>query len=348
MNESLVVCPFCPLHCDDIDPSMLAQRKVSCQLANSRMHKITQLSLATGNLPDLAECREWIKSAKRIVLGGHVIDWETARAVSEFVAATGAETDGLGSDVAYTETFSREGAFLTTLGELSARETSLLVIGDPTMAWPRIDEKLSMITRRLDWSDTADLSRKLAALRRKLRDADFEITDQDVLQAYDLIQTCPYFVVLVAPDAIRDQATSPVQSHVFWSTMLGMLRELNRKVRAALLNFDHSLTVRSVLASSGTSSKAEAPPDEETLCIQIAPFGHEVNHSLQRTIVIGSYDSPPSPHVKWFPATVPGIHHPGIVIRGDGSVTLPLHTVEPSTAYPTPAEYLRALISITV
>lgn len=346
MMGPLIVCPFCPLHCDDIDPSMLMQCRVNCRLANLRMQAITQVSPTAGDASDLDECGHWIKSAKRIVVSGDVIDWETARAVSEFIAATGADTDALGSDESFTETFSREGAFLTTLGELKAREVSLLVIGDPTIDWPRIDEKLSMVTRRVDWSDTAELPRKIAALRRKLRHIDFKVADHDVHQAYDMVRASQYFVVLVAPSAIREKAASPVQSFAFWSTLLGTIRELNRTIRASLLNFDQSLTARSVLASHGTSSNADLPLNEETVCVQLSPFGSQVKHSSQRTIMIGVCDSTRSPIVKWLPAAVPGIHHPGIVMRGDGSVTLPLQAAVPSSTLPTPAEQLRALLSL--
>jgi hypothetical protein len=344
MNRPLIVCPFCPLHCDDMDAHALAQGHGGCALADSRMRVITESSLAVAGAADLHECREWIKSAKRVVISGDVIDWDTARAVSDFIAATGAETDGLGCDEAFVETFSREGAFTTTLGELSAREVSLLVIGEPAAAWPRINEKLAAISRRVDWSASEQLPQQLGALRRKLRETSYEICDEAVLDAFNLIHSSQYLVVLVAPSALNNQMGSPVQDTLLWSTLLGMIRELNQTRRAALLNFDRSLTVRSVLASRGTSAIRELPVDEETVSIQLSPYGYSRDNPSRRKIVIGVSEATSSPNVKWLPASVPGIHHPGIVIRGDGSVTLPLDSVLPASTMATPSQQLKWLM----
>lgn len=361
MTTTPVVCPLCPLHCDGLDPVELFHGKTVCTLANARVATLRRSSaVATKQAyvterddeSVLAQCRQWIQEAKRIVISGEVIDLETSRAISDFVSLTGAEVGEVGDDRAYGECFSREGAFLTTLGELTAREVSVLTIGEPAQHWPRLNETLSKVTRRVGWPDVAEATAMLAQLRRCLAGSPLPSDSSRMLrEAHEMITSSTYLVVIVAP------VERGVNARVFWSSLTGLIRELNVKSRAALMRFDRSLTLRSVLVSRndwGTQSFSTQEPD---LRIHFDPFGDQRLGDASRAIVIGcgagaSKTSSAQQIVRrhHLAASVPGLHHPGIVIRGDGSVTLPLQSPfdasdQARAALPSPAQRLRSLLS---
>lgn len=347
MSSLQVVCPLCPLHCDDIDPSALSLGRTGCHRADSQMNAIVRSACPTVSAQVLEECRQWVAQAKRIVIDGDVIDLETSRAIADFMDATGAELGVIG-DSAYADAFSREGAFTTTLGELTARETSMLVIGDPASHWPRINEKLSSIAHRVDWECSSRLPTQLASLRHKLTPRSpvqaSEESDAAVEAAFELVRQSKYLVVLVAPDAFREAGESPVRADIAWASLLGMIRELNQTTRASLLNFDRSLTVRSVVASRGLASTLNFPRSDESLCIYFSPLGKMPANKKMRTIVIGRCDQPLGSEMRLLPASVAGVHHAGIVMRGDGSVTLPLQAPLSNASFLTPAQQLRSLL----
>jgi hypothetical protein len=132
------------------------------------------------------------------------------------------------------------------------------------------------------------------------------------------------------------------QQRPFWSTLQGLLSELNRRIRASVLRFDNSMTLRSVAAwsSDGPHPSAAAIRVPVDLEIHFSPWPvadttstHVSTTIARRRITIGraevqsdagaatAGESCQSIHL---PAAMPGIASDGIVIRGDGSVTLPL------------------------
>jgi hypothetical protein len=143
--------------------------------------------------------------------------------------------------------------------------------------------------------------------------------------------------------------------------LTGLIRELNAKTRAALMRFDRSITLRSVLVSRSDWAAQPFLTQEPDLRIHFDPFGDHGLGDASNAIVIGcgggvnQADANPassvqrSVHQIHLAASVPGLHHPGIVIRGDGSVTLPLQSPfaasdQARTALPSPAQRLRSLL----
>lgn len=345
MSRDPVVCPCCPLHCDDIDPAPLMLGETGCPVADHRVAAVLAAD-AVDNEEALVTSRQWIRDAKQIVVTGHVIDLETSRAISEFASATGADVEVDGSNPAMLPLFAREGAFLTTLGEVTSRDVSMFVIGDVASHWPRIETRLEHVKTIQRWDDDEALPSRLAALRALVthRFTSESPVDAAVANAATMIKASAYLVVLVAP--LQERIG---RSPVIWSTILGMVRELNKTTRAAILSFDPSVTQRSVMASRFDPKPYRLPADGDALRIHFSPFGEGGNRSGGKTIMIGMGDKVFHKNERCLAASVPGLHHSGIVIRGDGSVTLPLQRCitnpDQRSELPTPAEQLRLLFA---
>ncbi|MGV3485274.1 MAG: hypothetical protein ACO1RT_12715 [Planctomycetaceae bacterium] len=342
MNNALIVCPLCPMHCDDVSALQLREGRTGCDVADRRLRAVLRAPDRAATPSDLQQCRKWVADAESIVVSGLALDLETSRAIGEFVRHTGARVDMRGPHAMALDVLAREGWFQTTLGELSARETSVLVIGDVASHWPRMEKRLQSISSVVRWADDEDLPERVAALRRQMaeRYIDAPAADLQVTAAAKHFKEAVSMVVLVAP--LRE---STARSPVLWSAITGLIRERNRVARAAILSFDSSVTVRSVLAANNDPPRWEYSPREASLRIEFTPFAETDSLPARQTIFIGASDRVRGADQCLLPASVPGLHHAGIVIRGDGSVTLPLQSCLPrERPLPTPAEQLRSLI----
>lgn len=96
------------------------------------------------------------------------------------------------------------------------------------------------------------------------------------------------------------------------------------------------------------------PISGNELQIVFVPWGQQTRPNPaehNRTIFIGMAELPlhgAGKNTVNLPAQVPGIHHPGVVIRGDGSVTLPLQQWGTLPGWleglPKPGDVLRQLL----
>jgi hypothetical protein len=344
MTNAPIVCPCCPLHCDDLDRGKFLAGQTGCGIADKHVPSVLRLERASKIGPiDWETCRRWVSEAKQIIVSGHVIDLETSRAISEFASHTGAKVTAQGSNPSALAVLAREGAYLTTLGELSSAETSLMVIGDVASHWPRIEERLGAYRRVVRWADSDDLPERIAALRAALKGVDVprQAENQWLTEAVSFVNTSTYLVLLVTPLA-ESKSCSPI----IWSSLLGMVRERNKSSRAAILGFDISTTLRSVMASRLDPLPQLSTSDDTSLRIIFSPFGEDFPDLPNSTVVIGMAKKNLKSNQRLLPARVPGIHQSGIVIRGDGSVTLPLLSCSDATNWTDcPATQLRRLFA---
>lgn len=341
MSDMTIVCPFCPLHCDDLTAASLLAGATGCSVADKRAKLIRKVPPMHEASVNHETCRLWVAEASRIVISGYVVDMETSRAISEFAAKTGAAVDVASTNPTASKLVARDGGFFTTLGELTSRKASVLIIGDPATHWPRIEERLRHVKAIVRWPESTSLLAQVAALRlnaAKRFSAASQIDDQ-LAAAIQLVNEAEYLVVLVAP--LQESVS---HSPIFWSSLLGLVRERNKVSRAAILSFDPSVTVRSVIAARNDPPPFLFPYDEASLCIEFSPFGERTTPSTGRKIVIGLTQQPLPSNQTCLPAGVPGVHHAGIVIRGDGSVTLPLQSWANQPALLSPASQLRSLL----
>lgn len=398
MTAASFVCPFCPLHCDDLDavgltPKGARRAELSglvCSLLTQRRgpaiaHDAT--SPAAG-ASALQTARDWIAEATSVLVTGRVIDLQTARAVTRFAERTGAVAafgePGLSRDqspaqaaaaadaAAYRAAVARQGVFATTLGDAASPHSSVIMIGDPSPSWPRLRERLAAAGEILTWQRTHLLAERLARLRRVMcRPAEgLPVDDVDLAKSAALCGRAARVVFVVAPGSVGAAQAVP-----FWSTMLGLLRELNQRQRAALLRFDDGLTLRSVQAWSGDAQAQSVVGDPRSGCdlvIELSPWPLEADGQAESSAAAASHGGVGRPEVTgqsldrrrritigWarpavegsaadsgechLPATVAGIGRSAVVLRGDGSVALPLRMLVTS-ALPSPAKVLDQLI----
>lgn len=357
MTDRPFVCPFCPLHCDDLDIKALAAQ---CALFAIRI-SVTRQDVASEPSDEslLATAVRWVAEAATISVTGNIVDLETSRAVCDFVERSGATLRvGVGPSDGFAEAIARDGMFSITLGDAAAPHQHVVMIGDASKRLPRLGGRLSRAGSIYAWQSTENLVERLARLRLTLKrpDACTLVDDQDLRYTRDICQQQSAVVFVISVGELRGG-----QQRSFWSTLQGLLSDLNRRIRASVLRFDDSMTLRSVAAwtSDGPHPRAAAidvPVDleirfapwqsaAETLAFQAAPFPRRritIGHPDPQASPIGlaSNDSPESIHL---PAAIPGIATDGIVIRGDGSVTLPLNRLF-DTHLPTASQTLLRLL----
>lgn len=383
MSSASFVCPFCPLHCDDLQMAKLVRNirtqsgadadcggeeagdSESCPLLQQRLDAaIEHQRSSAATEATLATAGQWIEQAEQIWITGRVLDLQTARAVCRFAEQTGAgvsvaaDPAAAVETAAYCETFARDGGFATTLGDAAAAHTSVILIGDPSQRWPRLSQRIARAGELYAWQNTNRLSERLAHLRRLLRrSAEPAPTgDPDLVACRELCNRAISVVFVVVPEVLGAGEAIPV-----WSTVTGLLRDLNGRIRAALLRFDETLTFRSVRAWNGQQAAGNGLAQAQSaadLVIELVPWNAddatcagaiavEEAYSAARRITIG-WQSATSEAVStasqtcYLPASAGGIGRAAIVLRGDGSVALPLRPLV-VTALPSPAELLAQL-----
>ncbi|TVP95758.1 MAG: hypothetical protein EA381_18305 [Planctomycetaceae bacterium] len=401
MNSVRFVCPFCPLNCDDlerpaVDPGPDEPVDAACPRLGELWHQAVRHDREAESPKAAAwqQAREWVRSARSVVISGHVADLETGRGVVRFIRQTGAEWIApSGSRCGYAEAFSRSGGFATTLGDAAAAHQTVILIGDPTGRWPRLDQRLSRAGIVFRWQDSESVAERLAALRCQLASSRSGLKrgtqaaqgaggedDPDLEESRRLIAASEAVVFVIDP-AIADAAGQ----RTLWSAANGLIADLNRHIRVSLLRFDESQTLRNVmawlqpapgdglpltervdvattLASRGdvdlliwlepwrtavASSRQPAAADAEGGFSQVGlNWKHRI--TIGRTSSVGAgvsrrgAGSGPAESLG-LAARTPGISMTGMVIRGDGSVALPLFS-SVSSPLPTVAESLRRLV----
>jgi len=364
MSGRHFVCPFCPLHCDDLDLDSLTAScsSLARQMATLPFPETSVNKAASNPAESIRTARQWIAHASTIGVAGHAVDLETARAVCQFVDQTGATlVIGGGEGDGYSEAFARDGMISTTLGDAASNYQQIVVLGDPGQIWPRLRTRLAGAGSIYAWQNTDNLLDRLAMLRWALKSPGVQTTgsDPDLLETIRLCQQGPAVVFVIVPGSV-----APHHSRPFWSTLAGLLLDLNRRIRATLLRFDDSMTLRSVAAwtSDGPRPVDALRHHPLDLEIQLMPWDDpstpSAAHPLPtRRIIIGSQLSAPvppatgaalrvdedAPETLHLVAALPGISRAGIVIRGDGSVSLPLGEICKSDL-PSVAETLRQLL----
>lgn len=254
MTATRFVCPFCPLHCDDLEPSAgMGVSPSGCPILSDLGPR--SLAHDRGTPPphpgQLELARHWVRTARTIAVTGRVIDLQTARAVSKFVSRTGAGLLPLVvPDDLYPEVFARRGGIGTTLGEAASPHQTVIVIGDPDPQWPRLRQRLTGAGKTYFWQGSDQIVARLARLRDELAHPRGQTTaapdgldDADVATTHEFIRNSETVVFMIVPSAVAVE-----EQRLLWSTAGGLIADLNRRIRAMLLRFDESLTLRSVMA----------------------------------------------------------------------------------------------------
>lgn len=387
----LATCPFCPLRCDDfpvvshIDDNdsrrvpVLHVPEGYCDRATASLKALNkQLASCVGSvnltfaseslaakmmqLEDAAGQAEW-------GLGGLCLDLQTARWGVRLAAGLGGRLEFAASPsaVAFRLAGERSGWTAATLGELTQRIDSIVLVGDVLGHYPRllkrwiIDGAREEITARRRYchlisSDQranvsvlegatvieyqpAMLHERLAAVRL----ADRQKNCQDPLQQW--LQQGDSTAWLWSGDVFDVTAAS---------TLCELINEMNQQRRCVAIPLADDALARNVTSwLSGvagpvdfrclpvTRQSWESPAVPLRLWLQPYPTAPPPPVDDAYLVVVGLADEETRARADLYVRTrVPGIEQAGTTLRGDGTVSLPLSQICAAGELPTTAAVL--------
>lgn len=151
------ICPFCPLHCEDvkIERQTDGVRSIApdCSLAQAAINRLeldrTQPRAARvgGNIVDwqaaIQEAAERLSQAGAIAIRGSLSGLGAARSALGFAERVGAAIDHDAGETqnAMRRTIAREGVFSATLGDVRRYADLVIFIGRPEENFPRLVER---------------------------------------------------------------------------------------------------------------------------------------------------------------------------------------------------------------
>ena len=330
------VCPFCPLHCDDVSVVVEELEKsfsqIGCEKAVSGFVRSLD-SLAKPRIEDREVSynevlhfvsQRWAGSeCISVVTNGN--DLETSRVLERFRSANRIKLfiDEDCSATAWRSAVSREGIVSATLADARLHADVVWMIGDVVGEMPRIKETIKTDGKSVieTVSLNADLLVEWTQQIRSLRLDQIE-SSSDAKRLSDAAYLC----ILIGPDAfVRGQevATAELLAKLVWF--------LNNESRCVAISLDSAATNRSVSAwqsnQSLTSSAGEIAIADLASTVDIFIRSQEGRANRNCILQLGGEDAGESTSLCYLPVALNGVHAPGVVMRGDGTVTLPLSSM---------------------
>lgn len=359
MSALTQICPFCSLHCDDVRQDQgsdaLSGQAAECPIAKAafagsanRRGRIEAehcdrdqtLRHAQGLFADVAE---------PTVLAS-LVDLATARVLQATVAAGRIRVfvEQSRSESAIRASMVRDGMISGTLGDVRKHADLVWIVGDISATAPRfVDEivrtKSGPVVHEFAGGVSVDeIAALSAAVETQGRQRDTgriaglleslygPVRDQS--EPDDQIFAARYFAVVLAANAFDDDAALAAAAMLNRSVM-----KLNEQTRAVIVSLDAAATLRSVSAwSQNRSLQAwDRAANSSALLVSgiriggprtdIVGDGSSGSDESERVAVqIGGIDAGPASATCYLPASIPGVDRDGLVIRGDGSISLPL------------------------
>ncbi|MFG0254980.1 MAG: formylmethanofuran dehydrogenase [Rhodopirellula sp. JB053] len=287
----------------------------------------------------------------RIVTTG--VDLATARQLTDWQSQgkvqVEIETDA--SLHALQQTISRDGIVSATIADVATHADMVWMIGGITEAWPRLPEKLRRSScddsvwnhNNCSADDLANLSALLHAIGDSEDDQASESTGTtDAAGDFETLarrwKSAKYTAVIVGPNAF-----TPGEESLSATMLCRIIREQNTDARCVLITLDSGATLRSV-----SMWKTNTSPESTITSSSLQSFDIRIGSPLKRdsrpaTLQIGGTDPGPETANSYQACSTAGIDRPGMSIRGDGSVSLPL--LGPLTSHhPTPCEIMDRLL----
>ena len=296
------------------------------------------------------------KGVEPVVLAS-LVDLATAR-VLQSIAADGRIrlfTEQSKSESAIRTSMVRDGMISGTLGDVRRHADLVWIVGDIAATAPRfIDEVIrpgsgpsvhqfaagATVDEIVAFSVAVETDGQQRSSGRMsgLLDAVYATVNSDPDSGRsDNPFAVRYLAVVIADNAFDDDAALAVAAILNRAIM-----KLNEKIRAVVIALDSAATLRSVSAWSQNrslpvwDSDATAAPlgtamirignprpaaaDNENADNENADNGSTNLVAVQ----IGGVDPGPESAICYLPASIPGVDRDGFVVRGDGSVSLPL------------------------
>lgn len=350
MSEpSRVVCPLCPLHCDDVvvntDGSVQAN---GCEIAESAGSLVNQMARADeATLAQIAACEQPIRvitSGVDLVAARQLVQWQSDGAI-EVEIETDPSVQAIGTVTR------RDGIVAATLSEVVTHADLVWLIGEVDPAWPRLEEKL-----RLESVGSSASVGKRQVKRWERWTADFAgrmhhaIEHPEAIEEDSEFQTrskhlrdSQYAAIVIGPGAFDTD-----EAEMTAAMVARIIRRRNESARCVCVTLDPAATLRSVHAWRTNESLSPMMSDSEvdsTPVIRLVGIGHRTSVDRLVDLQIGG-DDPGEEQARAFLPASPWTN--SMVIRGDGSVTLPLQVPSAlSVESPTAIEQLKKVLRET-
>ncbi|SMP39840.1 hypothetical protein SAMN06265222_101368 [Neorhodopirellula lusitana] len=297
-EEARIVCPLCPLACDDVIVNSSGQLMVDgCEIAS-------QFTMSSDRGDTDSVLASLPKRPWQVVTTG--ADLVTARSLLDLQASSqidlAIESDP--SVEAMLQSASRDGMIAATLAEVATRSDLIWLIGNAEQAYPRIAQKL-----RLNSAASPHVIRQQSISAEQL--AAIASNPQE------LWQDSSYASLLIGPGAFLtgEEAIS--------STMVSRLTRLrNETARATTLTMDAAATLRSV----SLWTRNHIPGDSQDISVDVRLGTPISTHAAPAKIQIGGHDPGPDQADAYIASSIAGLHKQSMIIRGDGSISLALST----------------------
>lgn len=371
----VIVCPFCPLHCDDVTLDPQGRPVVACDLAKTEFRRAlgtptpprlgaddpSLIHIAgaddTGDGTDTdthaierhiaATIRDRVKTAERIALVTAGTDLQTARDLDDLASAdprVSIRIDASPTRQAIATAVSREGVVAATIADVRRHADQIWLLGIRPEHYPRLLDRLidpdrPATVHRSPHGIAADDLASLVVADPNAPPKD--ITSTGLSPAF---ASSRYLTVIVGDHAFR-----PVEAEAAAELLVQWIHRRNANARAVIVQFDRAATNRCVAAWRGNRTLAadrDAITDNEVRIRIGAPNAINPEAAAPMTLQVGGDPSDPHQTQAYLPAAEFGVHRNGAVVRGDGTVTLPLSKIARSPL-PTATQWLRSNVFAT-
>ncbi|QDV43102.1 hypothetical protein Enr13x_29560 [Stieleria neptunia] len=342
MPNDPIVCPFCPLCCDDVRVDAASgETDVPCELARNEL-------AAAVRTPSARIGSQAIDSIDWHALGESLTLPPTP--VVEFNGATIAEAKTLETLVnagriqlriadtacsrALDQTIARDGLLGTTLGDAVRRAEYFWVIGNLDPRTPRLKERLNRSGAAMEYTPTATIG-LLSRLHERLGGLSGGAAETVTPTGAEPDRLHEHFrnsrsTVVVVGGAPFESGQEVIAGELLirwiarWNELALPIDDGGDPIvsRVSLLRMTADQNLRTVIRwrNNQVSPSDLSSPLEPTIRVG-SPVGQV---ATPVRLQIGGVDpGEPLAHA-YLPAAVPGVHHADTTIRGDGSVTLPL------------------------
>lgn len=366
-----IVCPFCPLCCDDVVLRNDGGVGVDCSLAADQFAAaVAEVPVRFGSETITQDAIDFVITRLQLPAVPTVAIHNASLGESRMIqglARQGKLLLATGSELAsaWSLAVARDGIVTATLGDVLRFADLIVCIGEFEVSTPRLIEWLKKggapvrTVTSLDADDLASLQQltqqDVGAAGSRPAANNTGATKSSFNALATEIAAARYVAFLVGADAFPDgQQTLVAEGLLRWVTDWNLqtshpqaadnATQPKNPPRAVAVHLSDNQSLHHVIRFRDNRIRASelAFPKPATIRLGSQPTdGRRVNRvELQ----IGGVDPGPEHATAFLPAATPGVHVADATIRGDGSVTLPLSAVIASEL-PTRTELLQRALT---
>lgn len=313
-----IVCPYCPLHCDDIIANGDGSFATDCELAGEAFRRAGQLASArlgdeAIETVDFAALADHLGLSRRPVVEVGWVSIEQAKRLYELKTRIALKLRS--GHHTHSQTLERDGFDSATIADMTKHADVILAVGNFD-ATPRLLDRLTSSQAELHAIASLNAT-EIASLRAG---------ESDSLP--ESILSSRYLAIVIGESAFEtDCEVACAESlHRFVRHRNGQaIDDEGNCRRAVLVRFDPYQNLQSVFRWRGNEPVQESllPGVSQRWNTEIR-IGDSGAAPLPVKLQIGGLDPGLEFAQAYLPAASVGVHHRGTTIRGDGSVCLPL------------------------